>query len=300
MWLSFERHRPCSPSAHAPDPPPFLQLCSYLSAWAGAGTGELAPLAVMQWGKVRRKRIFATRVSTSLLTVHLHKPLLKDDAGVGSSAQWGQGGRAAQDTAQEKHPGETAASAVSERSTWGHSVSPTRTLLVSTWAASFWVSFCVVFPMAIAVKALRVPRSCGISRCLFLDENTNVWSAYYRGIGNFRSLPGRNMAEFNLSHRSASVSCSSEGRKGLTPHWIHFCLSRVLAASVWKACIVSLCFVIRFPMVVSVTYLTLFELIKPGNQGKHISGGDLLPKDISAEGEKKEISLYVQHSWAVS
>lgn len=58
----------------------------------------------------------------------------------------------------------------------------------------------------------------------------------------------------------------------------------------------SLFFVIRFPMVVSVTYLTLFELIKLGNQGKHISGGDLLPKDISAEGEKKEISLYVQHS----
>lgn len=53
-------------------------------------------------------------------------------------------------------------------------------------------------------------------------------------------------------------------------------------------------------MVVSVTYLTLFELIKLGNQGKHISGGDLLPKDISAEGGKKEISLSVQHSWAVS
>lgn len=116
----------------------------------------------------------------------------------------------------------------------------------------------------------------------------------------FRSLLGKSMAKINLSHRSASVSCSSEGRKGLTPHWIHFCLSRVLAASVWKACIVSLFFVIRFPMVVSVTYLTLFELIKLGNQGKHISGGDLLPKDISAEGEKKEISLYVQHSWAVS
>lgn len=72
------------------------------------------------------------------------------------------------------------------------------------------------------------------------------------------------------------------------------------AASVWKACIVSLCFVIGFPMVVSVTYLTLFELIKLGNQGKHISGGDLLPKDISAEGGKKEISLYVQHSRAIS
>lgn len=45
-------------------------------------------------------------------------------------------------------------------------------------------------------------------------------------------------------------------------------------------------------MVVSVTYLTLFELIKPRNQGNHISGGDLLPKDISAEGGKKEILFF--------
>lgn len=97
-----------------------------------------------------------------------------------------------------------------------------------------------------------------------------------------------------------SPSFSSEGRKGSTLCWSCFCLSTALAASVWKARIVSLCFVIGFPMVVSVTYLTLFELIKLGNQGKHISGGDLLPKDISAEGGKKEISLYVQHSRAVS
>lgn len=179
-----------------------------------------------------------------------------------------------------------------------HSHQPTALFLATcSWSG---VSFHIVFPMARAANASWAPKGCSFACCLRLDGNVNAWPAYYRGTGDFRSLPGKNMAESNLSHHGTHVSFSSEGRKGSTLCWSCFCLSTALAASVWKARIVSLCFVIGFPMVVSVTYLTLFELIKLGNQGKHISGGDLLPKDISAEGGKKEISLYVQHSRAVS
>lgn len=283
-------HHLCSPTANAPDIPLFLQLYNYCSTPA-LGRGWSWRAHCISSKAVRKSTGKKDIHSLSQHILHaycpLHKPSLKDDAGIGLSAQQGQGAGLLKIEPSREIQRKLQPQLSQRRAYKGTQSRQPGALLVSTWAASFGVSFLRVFPMAIAANASWVPRSCSISCCLFLDENINVWPACYRGIGNFRSLLGKNMAKINLSHRSAGVSCSREGRKGLTPHWIHFCLSRVLAASVWEACIVSLLFVIRFPMVVTVTYLTLFELIKPGNQGKHISGRDLLPKDISAEGGKK-------------
>lgn len=96
------------------------------------------------------------------------------------------------------------------------------------------------------------------------------------------------MAKRSSPRRGAGVSCSSEGRKGSTPRRVLLCLSGVLAASLGKARAVSLLFVISFPMAVSVTYLTLFELIKLGNQGEHISGGVYCQKIFQLKGRKRK------------
>lgn len=148
-WL-LQHHRPSSFTAHAPDPPPFLQLRGYCHT--------PAPRRGWHWG-TRPTSHNAARKGKKKKGIHhpsqhillARCPSARTVAegwrrgGMECSAEAG-GGRAAQDTAQERNPEETAASALSERSTWGRAVPPTRSAAHCHMSSQFWGQFSRSFP----------------------------------------------------------------------------------------------------------------------------------------------------------
>lgn len=114
---------------------------------AGAGTGEPAPLAVMHQGKARWKKDIRNPSRHILLA---YPPSAQTVAegwgrdGIRCSAR--AGGRASQDIAQKRNPEETAASALSEMSVWGHAVLPTKTAAHFHMSSQFWGQFSPSFP----------------------------------------------------------------------------------------------------------------------------------------------------------
>lgn len=121
LYFSLQCHHPCSPTAHAPDLPLFLQHWKFCSTPAlGRGwswwTHSISSKALRK-STSRKKDIPSPSRHILLAYSPLHIAEVGPyPAGVGLSAQQGQGARAAEDPAQPRNPEEPAASALSERS----------------------------------------------------------------------------------------------------------------------------------------------------------------------------------------